>query len=550
MTIFLAQSILSLQYLVAWEGIMTPSHSVPDVNSYPFDFRLLVEESLAGIYLVQGDRFLYVNRTMAQLFGYTAEEIVRDRTVEDLVTPRDRPGVRENLRRRMEGKVDALHYTFTGLRRDGSTLEVEVRGRRTLSGSQPAVIGTLLDITDRVRERERLQFLARAAELLDSSLDYEVTLESLARLLIPFFADLCFIDIHEDSSVRRLSASIDDARLGPALDMDSESYESGDAPERPATVSGRGVLFEAVPPHDRDRILAQLRPRGRMEPPRIRSMIVVPLIARGHAIGTMTLMTTSSGRTYTAQDLEFAREVARGAALAVDNARLYREAQTALQRREEVLAVVSHDLRNPLNVVLMGTILCMEQDRRQQGPLDSVYAAAKQMETLIQDLLDVSAIEAGGFSVDLKPLPLAPLVAKSVAMVRPLAERRGVRLDNAVSDQRCIAMVDASRIRQAIDNLLGNAIKFTPPGGTVRIACAMRAATVVLSVHDQGPGIPHDQLDRVFDRFWQGSQSLADGAGLGLTIVRGIAEAHRGAVTVESEPGRGSTFRLEIPLAS
>jgi PAS domain S-box-containing protein len=528
---------------------MTNRRTVVDVPPTDLDFRHLVEESLAGIYLVQGDRFLYVNPTMAQLFGYSAEEIVRERSVEDLVAPSDRARVSEKLRQRLAGEIETLQYTFRGQRSDGTTFDVEVRGRRTVAEGRPAVIGTLLDITDRKRERERLRFLARAAELLDSSLDYEVTLESLARLMIPSFADLCFIDIMEGRTVRRLAASIEGAPELEEVELGVDTYRAWPEPRASAGAEERGILHEAVSPPTRREVLSRLRFRGRPEPPRIRSMIAVPLAARGNAIGSMTLMTTISGRSYDAADLEFAREVARGAALAVDNARLYRESQIAIQRREEILAIVSHDLRNSLNVILMATAMGLEADRRQQGPLEAIHGAAKQMEHLITDLLDLSAIEAGGFSVKQEPRPLEPLIRNSVSMHESLAESRGVRLVNEVGDASIVALVDETRVTQAVGNLLGNAIKFTPEKGSVRIALEEREERAVLIVQDSGPGIPLDQVESVFDRFWKGDAGSLEGAGLGLAIVRGIAVAHGGDVRVESTPGKGSTFYLELPLA-
>jgi PAS domain S-box-containing protein len=527
---------------------MTASRSVVRIHPSELDFRLLVEESLAGIYLVQGDRFLYVNSTMADLFGYTAEEIVSRCRIQDLVAPEDRARVGEKLRQRLSGEVESVRYTFKAVRRDGTFVEVEVRGRRTTFAGRPAVIGTLLDVTERGRERERLRFLARAAELLDSSLDYEVTLESLARLMIPSFADLCFIDIMEGRSVRRLAASVDESPDPCRVELAFDSYERMAGPGQ-LDDGGDAVLHPAVPPPTRQELLSQLRQRGDRDPPKIRSMIAVPLTARGHAIGSMTLMTTISGRTYDTPDLEFAREVARGAALAVDNARLYREAQNAIRRREEVLAIVSHDLRNSLNVILMASAMGLEADRRQQGPLESIHNAGKQMERLISDLMDISAIEAGGFSVQQKRHSIASLISECIEMHRSLAEARGVHLINAVGSDPREAFIDESRISQAIGNLLGNAIKFTPSGGAVRISLDEDPNRCIVKISDSGPGIPPEHIDSVFRRFWKGDPSGPTGAGLGLAIVRGIAEAHGGSVRVESTPSRGSTFYLELPSA-
>jgi PAS domain S-box-containing protein len=513
------------------------------------DFRWLVEQSLAGIYLVQDHRFLYVNPTFAELFGYHPDEIVGNLEVQDLVAPEDREKVLENVRRRISGQVETMHYTFRGIRRDGSMLDVEVRGRRTDTSDGPAVIGTLLDISERTQERERLTFLARAAKLLDSSLDYEVTLKRLTRLMIPSFADICYIDVLRDEESRRIGSVANRESGRKVLNLHPPPHCTDEAPS-PANVlrTGKGVLLREVPPEVRQRFLGRLPEDTDADDLRIRSVIMVPLSARETVFGVMTL--ASSRRTYGEKDFQFAHEVARGAALSIDNARLYQEAQEAIRRREEVLAIVSHDLRNPLNVILMGTALGLEQERRARGPLEIVHGAARQMERLICDLLDLSAIEAGGFSVKLTRQQIGPTIANCLTMLEPTAAERKVRLENQIRGAATEVMLDEARISQAVSNLVGNAVKFTPPGGTVRVCVENGGDSVNIAVSDEGPGIPEDQLPRVFERFWRGEASNDGGAGLGLAIVQGIVEAHGGRVRAESPPGRGATFHLELPIAS
>src|SRR5690606_18844949 len=209
-----------------------------------------------------------------------AEEVVTGLTVRDLVAPADRARVMTNLRARIDGDVPVLQSTFRGLRRDGSTLDVEVRGRRTETRGDPAIVGTVLDASDRTLERDRLRFLARAAELLDSSLDYEATLESLARLMIPFFADLCFIDIVEGDEIRRLAAGPWPGE-GVGFSVHAAGVGGGgrDLARDLALLQGTGHLFETVPRDVAERIAARL-PNRQPADLRITSLIVVPLAAR------------------------------------------------------------------------------------------------------------------------------------------------------------------------------------------------------------------------------------------------------------------------------
>lgn len=526
---------------------MTTQFRIVDRSPGQFDFRLLVEESLAGIYVIQEDRFLYVNPMMAKLFGYSTDELIHERSVEDLVDPEDRERVRSNLRQRYEGEAEVLQYSFHARRRDGSVFDVEVRGRRVEIAGEPAVVGTLLDITDRREELERLRFLSRAAELLDSSLDYELTLDSLARLMIPSFADLCMIEIGYDGTLRRVFAGRE-AEGGQALETESLADPGVDRSVRTLLGSRDGLLFDRVPSDWVKSADSPLpRPlRGDGDP--LRSLIVVPLNARGQRIGAMLLGTAESGRTYRQNDLEFAREVARAAALAVDNAHLFEEAQRAIERREEVLAVVSHDLRNPLNVILMVTGMALETERRRQAPLERVHRAALQMERLIRDLLDLAAIDAGGFSVILENVRVGSIARRTIDLHQEAAASRSITIETHIEDPDLRVQADEDRLVQALSNLVGNAIKFSPDGGVVALCTERQDGFLDFAVADSGPGIPEEELEAVFERFWRGRPGGIDGAGLGLSIVRGIAEAHRGEVHVDSRPGKGATFHIRIPI--
>jgi signal transduction histidine kinase len=367
--------------------------------------------------------------------------------------------------------------------------------------------------------------------------------------LIPFIADLCFIDIQEGTSIRRLSASVDDAFAGGDVGLEMETYEPEESSAKVAPDGGRGMLIESVPPRARDRILSRLRPHGDPEPPRIRSMIVVPLTARGHSIGTMTLITTSSGRTYQAQDLEFARELARGAALAVDNARLYREAHLAIRRREEVLAMVSHDLRNPVGTIFTSASLLLEMQlppEAHQRQLQIIRRTARAMDRLIQDLLDASSLESGRFSIDTRPESARALALEATELHANIASARGIELSHDLDGGDLRVQVDHDRVLQVFSNLIGNALKFTPAGGTVTIGCDRAGAMVRFSVRDTGPGIDPDNVPHIFDRFWKGGEG--GGSGLGLFIAKGIVEAHSGRIWAETGHG-GSTFAFTLPVA-
>jgi len=259
---------------------------------------------------------------------------------------------------------------------------------------------------------------------------------------------------------------------------------------------------------------------------------------------------SDSGRRYAAADLAVAQDMARRAALAIDNARLYREAQEAVRARDSVLGVVSHDLRNPLTAVLLNADAIL-QDPTLSLPewaadgLGMIVRSAEAMEHLIRDLLDVARIESGQLRVSPRPHDPGRLVLDATELFTPLAEERGVHLVGIPPERAPLVRADRDRALQVFSNLVGNALKFTPPDGVVTVGAAADGGAVRFWVRDTGPGIPESEFPFLFDRFWQGS-GRREGAGLGLPIARGIVEAHGGRVWVESEIGVGTTFHFTL----
>ncbi len=249
-----------------------------------------------------------------------------------------------------------------------------------------------------------------------------------------------------------------------------------------------------------------------------------------------------------------AREVARRASLAIDNERLYREATDAIRARNSVLGVVSHDLRSPLTAIILqaDALIGSGQATGARTELEHIIRAAEGMERMIRDLLDVAAIEAGQLRVVPEPHGAGTLLRAAAEMLAPLAEERGVALEaepSALHD--ALVLADRGRVLQVFSNLVGNAIRFTPRGGRVRVGGAVDEAEVGFWVRDTGPGISAADLPRVWERFWQaGKGTPGSGAGLGLPIARGIVEAHAGRVWVESRPGEGALFGFSLPLSS
>src|SRR5690606_3146022 len=307
---------------------------------------------------------------------------------------------------------------------------------------------------------------------------------------------------------------------------------------------GKPLLMERVAEAD-------LPPAHREQLERLntQSFIAVPLLARGRILGALELGSTRTDRYYGEKDVDLAVELGRVAALFIDNARLFTSKRDAVSLRDEVLSIVAHDLRNPLNTIqLAGELLAERVDAESADVVRVVLRSVDTMNRLIQDLLDVAKAESGlPLQLKLGVHDLGAIVEEAVATVRPQAERKGLRVETYIEPMP-LAQLDRTRILQVLENLLSNALKFTDRG-SIRVTagpCPDRRLRV--AVEDTGSGISLADQAHIFDRFWQARKSRRGGAGLGLAICKSIVESHGGEITVQSQEGQGTTFEFTIPV--
>jgi signal transduction histidine kinase len=287
------------------------------------------------------------------------------------------------------------------------------------------------------------------------------------------------------------------------------------------------------------------------------ALCAMPLIHADETIGGLALA-FAQPRAFGVTDRAFTLLLAQATAAALHRARSYdaerqkrREAELLARAREDVLGVVAHDLRNPLNVISGAAQLLFEDDvSSAKGELlDAMTRAAQQMNHLISDLLDTVRLQAGRLSLALEDLLVDEIVRQAADAFRPIAARRRIRLETVAPDTVTIVHADPVRVSQIVGNLMGNAIKFTPVEGSVTLRAAPNGALVIFQVADSGPGIPPAQIEHLFEKFWQARQSDHRGVGLGLAIAKGLVEAHGGTISVESTVGAGSTFSFTLPAA-
>jgi PAS domain S-box-containing protein len=462
-------------------------------------------------------------------------------------------------------------------RPDGSELAIEVSATR-VTGERRSVILFVRDVSERRRgesERadrlraevgraqaeeagQRAAFLAEASRVLAGSLDYEATLKSMARVAVPYLAHYVVVDVLDaDGRLRRLGAAHAQPQLeGTLADTPPLSFVPG-VPSPLADVLERAepTLIREV---NDDWIAARRRDAEHLgiEALRPTSLMLVPLRARGRALGVVAFALAHPSRRYSLADLAIAEDLAQRAALAADNARLYREAQDASRAKDEFLAVLSHELRTPLTPVLgwvrmlrAGTLKPEAADRA----LETVERNTRLQVQLVEDLLDVSRIVTGKLHLDIRPVALGDVLDAAADTVTAAAAQKSITLTRHVDPGTPVIEADGNRLQQVLANLLSNAVKFTPDGGRVDVSVAPAGAHVRVSVADTGEGLLPDVAPYIFERFRQADSTITrqyGGLGLGLAIVRHIVELHGGSVRAASDgPGLGTTVSVLLPVA-
>jgi signal transduction histidine kinase/CheY-like chemotaxis protein len=408
------------------------------------------------------------------------------------------------------------------------------------------------------RREAELLFLAEASRTLAEVLDVPDTLQRVAASAVPGFADWCLVDIQEaDGSLKRVAvAHADPGKVQFARELSRRHPPNPAAPRgvwnvlrtgRPDLVAEvtQPILIDAVPAPELRQILTDLG---------LKSYIGVPLSVRGKTLGVMTFVTAESGRRYDVADLRLAEDLAHRAAVAIENARLYAELKEADQRKDEFLAMLSHELRNPL-APIRNALHLMKMPGADGEVVENARRITERqvqhMVHLVDDLLDVSRIMRGRIELRRKPADLAGVMRHAVETAQPAIDAQGQQLIVSLPNEPIMVEADATRLAQVVSNLLHNAAKFSSRAGRLWLTARGEGSDVAVSVKDEGSGIASDLLPHIFDLFVQGDRSLQrsqGGLGIGLTVVRKLVELHGGTITAHSEgPGRGSEFVVRLP---
>lgn len=617
----------------------------------------IFEADVSGVYTD-------VNVAGCKMLGYQKDEII-GKTIVNLIPEEDIPKLEHVMRLHLQSDaVVRLEWIFK--KKDGTLLPVEISSRLL---KDKRLIAFVRDISQRQKTETQQRFLADLGKALDEAPNYEDRVQKLTDFLVAKIADESIVRLIERGELVYKTSSVA-AKPGPSfLGWDiSEIQFDGVLSAQHAFKTGKMLIVENVQKEilENNSISDEIKDRFRVSG--VHSYVIAPLIVRNKVIGTLSLAMTTSKRFFSSVDISFIDIVANRCAIAVENARLYREShlaqivannlpsmiaywdknqrcqfankvyldwfgikpedlvgltmrdlmgvelyeknrpyieavlngeaqqferdliisrtgevrhtsamyipdiengevkgffvlvvdvtelKKAVKMREEVLAIVSHDLKNPLGSVKLSAELMMKGSKQDISLIDKhctrILRSINQMQLLIGNLLDFAKMQAGTFSVDLYSENLREIVINVIASFQTIVESKELQLTYRIPEDIENVACDRNRISQVLSNLVGNAVKFTPKGGAITVVAKKIDAEVVVSVSDNGPGIPTEQLKKVFDRFWQAEETRKLGSGLGLSIAKGFVLAHGGTIWVDSELGRGATFSFTLPLAT
>jgi PAS domain S-box-containing protein len=515
-------------------------------------------------------RLVFANEAAARQTGFrSASELLS--TPPDAIMARyelldenGRPMASESLpgRRALRGENEPA--SIVGFRLDGEPgirWSIVQATPVTADGAVRYVINAFQDVSRLKRTEDRVRILADAGAILADSSDYPSTLQALAEIVVPLLADWCVVDVVEGSVIRRVAVAHPDPRKRAMAEELQRRFPA--EPERPGGArevieTGTSQIITAIT----DEMLAAasqgpehlelIRGLG------LRSAAIVPLIARGQVLGAMTLAGAETGHVYREEDRAFLEDLGRRAAVAVDNARLLHEANEAIRLRDEFLAMASHDMRTPLQAILSNIQLAIRRldgagadaaaDRRDaiRENLSRAVQTTHRLSALVGDLLDVAMLRSGrNIGLELGEFDLVEAASRIADAHQSLAPTHRLRVEGPA---QLAVHSDRVRVERVLDNLVANAVKYSPDGGDIVLALDQQGDEVRVAVHDQGIGIPASELSAVFEPYHRGSNaSTMRGIGLGLSGSRAVIRQLGGTLTAASEEGKGSTFLVSLP---
>jgi len=516
-----------------------------------------------------GGNFIYGNNAARKANGLESletgetslKELYRDVEFRDVhgqvIPPGEYPSVKANRGIATQGNIFQYINKKTGVR---TWYETNATPIPDAQGKTSYVIISYQDITEKKIQEDKLRFLVNAFKILSGTLDFNVLLNEIAKLMVPTLADWSAIDIvSSDGSPKRVAVVHQNPKMIALVKEVDKHF-----PPDPNAPTGLYHVIKTGQPDFIPEITEEMIAQGVTDEAALRllrklnlvSVITVPIAARGKILGALTLVQAESGRHYTKEDIEFASDFCNHIGILLDNAKLYQEVESQNQTKERFLAILSHELRNPLAPIVNSLELLQFkniEDPEMRNEIEVMNRQFKYMEKLLRDLLEVSRLTSGTISLEKAPLDLKKTVEEAVDSIKLIARQTELTVHISVPDHPTLVVGDSVRVAQIVNNLLDNAIKFTPPGGSIWITLDSDGKKARVSVKDNGIGIKPELLPRIFDLYAkgerQGSDKLNNGLGIGLVLVQKLLDLHGATIVAKSGGiGYGSEFIIEIPM--
>ena len=515
----------------------------------------ILETAVDGIITIdERGRIQSSNPATTRIFGYAPDELL-GRNISMLMPEPYRgehDGYMAHYLSTGERKVIGIGREVQGRRKDGSIFPLELSVSETLLPQGRLFTGLVRDITARKRAMEAQALFVEAGTLLSQSLDMATTLKKLASLAVSRLCDYCMVDLlGEDGRLHRLEVAARDpeAQVHVQRAMAHAPQPGSSSPLRQVLESGEALAVPDVTSAFLDACAVSAEHRAILETLAPKSVALVPLVARGRKLGLINFGWARSRAATMEADLEVARGLADRAAMAIDNARLYQEAQEAIRVREDVVAIGSLDLRNPLNAITLSATTLLKREEvseRTTKAITRIYAAADRASRLIRDLLDFTQARLGGIPINPKPLDFHEHVQRVVEEVRLAHPERHIHVH---ASGEGAGEWDEGRLAQVVTNLVGNALQHGPEAAPVTVTSRSDGSTILLEVHNEGAPISPDVLPTLFEPYQQGPEAGAGrgSLGLGLYITRQIVLGHGGTLEVRSTAAEGTTFTARMP---
>jgi PAS domain S-box-containing protein len=505
---------------------------------------------VAYLTLDSAARIKEANLTAARLLGLPRLRLV-EASFMQFVAPQDVDRFAEHLHRCFEHRVQAVTEIRISVGRTIPPLYMHVSSTPLFDDAEKVVECrmTLTDVSSVKRNEERQSLLSDASRLLVTALDDELALAGILGLTVGRFADLALLDlVRDDGTLYRVDQA---AALADVVLPDPGAATPPGLPQQKAVASHQTLFVPDCSPKRLSEIVGR-ELQELVAGNGVSSAMVVPLISRGIALGVLTLVAARRLRKFSPADVATAEDLAARLAVRLDNARLYRQAREAVAAREEILSLVAHDLRNPLSAIRLSAMSITSTspavERRKAWPrIERVRRIADHMNRMIEDLADFTALDSRPFALDIGAREVPQLLNEVVDALMPLATDKGIELHLEAAPPGEHVLCDPDRVLQVFSNVIGNAVKFSQPGGTIALGSAAKDGTVLFTVRDDGPGMAPAELEHIFDKYWQAHDGGRHGRGLGLYIAKRLIEAQGGAIWCSSAPEKGTMVSFTLP---